>query len=157
MKKLATFGAGCFWGVQLKFDKLEGVIQTQVGYEGGKTKNPTYQEVCSNVDEHIEVIQIEYDDEKIIYETLLKLFFEMHDPTSVDRQGLDIGIQYRSIIFYHEENQKKDAENFIKRIINQNKFSSKIVTKIEKAQIFYKAEEYHQKYLEKLGKSTCRI
>ena len=157
MNRKATFGAGCFWNVQFKFDKLDGVVETNVGYEGGDKINPTYEEVCSNHTKHIEVIEIVYDDDKIKYLDLLKLFFEIHDPTSVDRQGLDIGIQYRSVIFYHYEFQRKEAEKYILDMKHNKVYDYEVVTKVILADKFYKAEEYHQKYLEKQGRTTCSI
>ena len=154
MKEIATFGAGCFWHVELEFSKLKGVLKTEVGYMGGRTKNPRYKDVCTGETGHAEVTQITYDPSKIRYEKLLEKFWEIHDPTQKDRQGPDIGNQYRSAIFYHTEEQKKEAE---KSRMNQNKIGKKIVTEILPAGEFYRAEEYHQKYLEKGGLSACPI
>jgi len=152
-----AFGAGCFWHVEEDFRKLPGVISTTVGYMGGRTENPTYKDVCSNKTGHIETVLIEYDPRKISFSKLLDTFFSIHNPTSKDRQGLDFGTQYRSAIFYYTEKQKKDAEEKIKLLENSGKYRRPIVTVVLKAQEFYKAEEYHQKYLEKKGLSSCRL
>jgi peptide-methionine (S)-S-oxide reductase len=149
----ATFGAGCFWGIEAAFQKVKGVIKTTVGYMGGNIKNPTYEQVCTDKTGHAEVIEIEYDDKQVKYGELLELFWEIHDPTQLNRQGPDIGKQYRSVIFYHNELQKKQAEQSKKE--NQKKFDKEITTEITPAVEFYPAEEYHQKYLEKQGKSSC--
>ena len=146
MKK-AMFGAGCFWGVEYNFSKLEGVREVVSGYSGGKTSNPTYEQVCSNSTEHAEVVMINYDETVISYEDLLESFWKKHDPTTLNRQGLDIGNQYRSVIFYYDEEQKKIAQKSLDEF--QKKLSKKIVTEITKADTFWKAEEYHQKYFEK--------
>jgi peptide-methionine (S)-S-oxide reductase len=148
--EIATFGAGCFWGVESKFQKVKGVIITTVGYMGGRLKNPTYEQVCTDKTGHAEVIQIIFDKEQISYEKLLEIFWSIHDPTQLNRQGPDIGKQYRSVIFYHNETQKKIAEESKKQI--QNKYNRKIVTEITLASKFYPAEEYHQKYLQKQGR-----
>jgi len=145
----ATFGAGCFWGVQKEFNKIRGVTNTKVGYMGGNIKNPTYKDVCTNNTGHIEVVQIEFDPEIVNYEKLLELFWKIHDPTQFNRQGLDIGNQYKSIIFYHNEKQKIIAEKSKVKLQKSNKFKKPIVTEIKPLDIFYKAEEYHQNYLEK--------
>jgi peptide-methionine (S)-S-oxide reductase len=143
----ATFGAGCFWGVEDSFQKIKGVISTTVGYMGGKTKNPTYEEVCTDTTGHVEVVQIIYDPLIVSYKKLLEIFWNIHDPTQLNRQGPDIGSQYRSVIFYHSEEQKKISE---KSKQNQlRKYKKEIVTEITPANEFYPAEEYHQKYLEK--------
>ena len=151
----ATFAAGCFWGVEAAFQKIKGVAKTTVGYMGGNTKNPTYEQVCTDKTGHAEVIQIEYDPEQINYEQLLETFWNIHDPTRLNRQGPDIGTQYRSIIFYHNETQKKLAEELKQK--QQQKTNKKIVTEITPSQEFYPAEEYHQKYLEKREKNNIRI
>ncbi len=153
MKK-ATFGAGCFWGVEATFQKIKGVKKTTVGYIGGKLKNPTYEQACTDKTGHVEVIQIVYDPEQISYEKLLEIFWEIQDPTQLNRQGPDIGTQYRSVIFYHNEKQKKLAEESKNK--QQKNYDKKIVTEITSAKEFYPAEEYHQKYLEKHGLSTCK-
>ena len=147
----ATFGAGCFWGVEAAFQKVKGVTKTTVGYMGGNTKNPTYEQVCTDKTGHAEVIQIEYDEKQVTYEELMELFWDIHDPTQLNRQGPDIGKQYRSVIFYHTDLQKKQAE--VSKKENQKKFEKKIATDIIPSVEFYPAEEYHQKYLEKQGKS----
>jgi len=155
MTQLATFGAGCFWHVQLSFDKIPGVIKTEVGYMGGTTKNPTYEDVCSDETGHAEVVHITYDEKEVAYEKLLEIFWNEHDPTQLNRQGPDEGTQYRSVIFYHSEEQKRIAEK--SKAEMQKKHKQPIATQIIPAQTFYKAEEYHQKYLEKRGQKTCRV
>ena len=147
----ATFAAGCFWGVEANFQKINGIKKTTVGYMGGATKNPKYEQVCTGKTGHAEVIQIGYDPEEIKYEKLLEIFWDIHDPTQPNRQGLDIGTQYRSIIFYHNETQKKLAVESKQK--QQQKTDKKIVTEITPIKEFYPAEEYHQKYLEKRGKT----
>ena len=145
--KRAMFGAGCFWGVEYNFSKLEGVNEVVSGYSGGKTSNPTYEQVCSNSTEHAEVVMIDYDETVISYEDLLDSFWKKHDPTTLNRQGPDIGNQYRSAIFYYDEEQKELAQKSLDEF--QKKLNKKIVTEITKADTFWKAEEYHQKYFEK--------
>ena len=145
--KRAMFGAGCFWGVEYNFSKLEGVNEVVSGYSGGKTSNPTYEQVCSNSTEHAEVVMIDYDETVISYEDLLDSFWKKHDPTTLNRQGPDIGNQYRSAIFYYDEKQKELAQKSLNEF--QKKLNKKIVTEITKADTFWKAEEYHQKYFEK--------
>ena len=151
----ATFGAGCFWGVEATFQKHKGVKKTTVGYMGGKIKNPTYEQVCTDKTGHAEVMQIIYDPEQISYEKLLEIFWEIHDPTQLNRQGPDIGTQYRSVIFYHNKEQKKLAEESKNK--HQKKYNKKIVTEIILTAEFYPAEEYHQKYLEKQRLGSCII
>ena len=146
----ASFGAGCFWGVEAAYQKIKGVVKTTVGYMGGTLKNPTYEQVCTGKTGHAETIQIIYNEEQISYYKLLEKFWEIHDPTQLNRQGLDLGTQYRSAIFYHNEKQKKIAEE--SRNKEQKKYNKKIVTEISPATEFYPAEEYHQKYLQKQGK-----
>ena len=153
--EIATFGAGCFWHVEAAFQKVKGVASTAVGYMGGNLKNPTYEDVCTDRTGHAEVIQIEYDPKKVSYEKLLEIFWENHDPTQLNRQGPDYGTQYRSVIFYHNEQQKKLAEQSKKS--QKQKYAKPIVTEIAKAKEFYRAEEYHQKYLEKNGLNSCRL
>ena len=143
----ATFAAGCFWQVETEFRKVKGVLNTKVGYTGGKMKNPTYKNVCTDTTGHAEAIDIEFDPKIVSYEKLLDVFWKIHNPTTLNRQGLDMGTQYRSAIFYHNETQKKQAEASLKK--TQKNFKNKIVTEIKKAPEFYKAEEYHQKYLDK--------
>jgi peptide-methionine (S)-S-oxide reductase len=149
----ATFGAGCFWHVEDLFGKLKGVKSTKVGYTGGNLANPTYEEVCTDRTGHAEAVEIEYDPNEISYEELLDIFWNTHDPTSLNRQGPDIGIQYRSSIFFHNESQKQDAQKSKERLDSSGKFSKNIVTEIIPSPEFYKAEEYHQKYFQKRGQS----
>ncbi len=153
----ATFGAGCFWGVEATFRETPGVTQTAVGYEGGIKENPTYQDVCTDRTGHAEVVEVEFDPAKVSYEALLKIFFENHDPTTKNRQGPDIGAQYRSAVFYHTPEQKAASEQMKAALDAQGVFKRPIVTEIVPAQTFYRAEEYHQQYLEKRGLSTCHI
>ncbi len=141
------FGAGCFWGVEYNFAKLKGVREVLSGYSGGKTPNPTYEQVCSNSTEHAEVVMIDYDETQISYEELLDAFWRKHDPTTLNRQGPDVGDQYRSAIFYFDEEQQTLARESLKNL--QQKLERSIVTEITKADTFWKAEEYHQKYFEK--------
>ena len=147
----ATFGAGCFWHVESDFRKVEGVVSTTVGYEGGTKPQPTYKDVCSDQTGHAEVVQVEYDPSRVSYDRLLGLFFEMHDPTSMDRQGLDVGSQYRSVIYYHSPEQKEAAEKYRERLEKSGQFSRPIVTVIAPTTKFWEAEEYHQQYYEKKG------
>ena len=146
MKK-AMFGAGCFWGVEYNFSKLDGVNEVLSGYSGGKTPEPTYEQVCNNSTEHAEVVLIEFDETVISYKELLSSFWEKHDPTTLNRQGPDVGSQYRSAIFYFDNEQKNLAEESLNKV--QQKLNRKIVTEITRADTFWKAEEYHQKYFEK--------
>lgn len=157
MSKLATFGAGCFWGVEETFRQVPGVINTSVGYSGGNKENPTYEDVCSDQTGHVEVVQIEYNPDQVAYEQLLNIFWENHNPTEVNRQGPDIGTQYRSVIFYHNDEQKNIAEKSKAALDASGKWSRPIATSIEPAKNFYKAEEYHQRYLEKRGLGSCHI
>ncbi|MBI4155204.1 peptide-methionine (S)-S-oxide reductase MsrA [Candidatus Woesearchaeota archaeon] len=146
----ATFAAGCFWGVEEEFRHTKGVISTKVGYTGGTLKNPTYEDVCTGKTGHVEAVEIIYDPSKISYEKLLDTFWEIHDPTTLNKQGPDIGTQYNSVIFYHNEEQKNTA------LKSKEKLSkNKIVTQIKLATTFYEAEEYHQQYLEKRGLAKC--
>lgn len=149
----ATFGAGCFWGVEEAFRKLKGVKETRVGYSGGHLANPTYKEVCTDKTGHAEVVQIEFDPEEISYEELLKVFFRIHNPTTLNQQGPDIGSQYRSVIFYHSDDQQKTANHFMEELDRSARYDEPIVTEILPAGPFYKAEEYHQRYHEKNGGS----
>lgn len=155
--ELATFGAGCFWGVEEAFRRLHGVVDTQVGYEGGATKNPSYQEVCTDRTGHVEVVQVEFDPTQVRYEQLLDLFWSSHNPTQVNRQGPDVGTQYRTVIFYHTPEQQAIAEASKKALDESGRFSRPIATKIEPAQTFYRAEEYHQRYLAKRGLDSCHV
>ena len=147
MIQKALFGAGCFWGVEEHFRKLNGILKTTVGYSGGKTENPTYESVCYENTDHAEVLQVEFDDEIITYETIVEEFWKCHDPTTVDRQGPDVGRQYRSVIYYLDDFQKKIAQKSMEK--HQPSFNNMIVTEITKANTFFRAEEYHQKYIQK--------
>jgi peptide-methionine (S)-S-oxide reductase len=155
MTEKATFGAGCFWGVEARFGEVPGVTETAVGYAGGQTVNPTYRDVCTDETGHAEVVDLSFDPQKVSYEELVRLFFQLHDPTQLNRQGPDFGTQYRSVVFYHSPAQKATAERV--RDEFQKLVSQKIVTQIEAAPTFYRAEEYHQKYLEKRGAKSCHI
>ena len=150
-KRIATFGGGCFWGIEAAFRELDGVIGAASGYMGGWLKNPTYRQVCSDESGHAEVVQVEYDPARVSYEQLLELFWEIHDPTTENRQGPDVGSQYRSVIFYHDAKQKAAAEASMKRLDESGEFGRPIVTQIAPASVFYRAEEYHQRYYEQMG------
>ncbi len=147
------FGAGCFWGVEEAFRRVEGVVNVEVGYSGGVVQNPTYRMVCSDRTGHAEVVHIEYDADRISYEDLLEVFWSIHDPTTLNRQGPDIGTQYRSAIFFYNDDQRNAAEASKKRLSESGRFRRPIVTEITPASEFYRAEEYHQRYLEKAGLS----
>lgn len=151
MTEKATFGAGCFWGVEAAFRKIEGVVSTAVGYSGGRLKNPTYDDVCTDQTGHAEVVQVEYDPSRVTYDQLLDLFWQLHDPTTPNRQGPDIGTQYRSAIFYHTPEQKSAAEASKERLRKSGRYQRPIVTEIAPAAEFYRAEEYHQQYFDKRG------
>ena len=153
MEKKAAFGAGCFWGVEAAFRRLDGVGATRVGYAGGKVENPTYQQVCSDATGHAEVVEVTYDDEKVPYEQLLAVFWAEHDPTQLNRQGPDIGSQYRSVVFVHDPEQRAAAE--ASRASVQERLTRPVVTQIEDAPPFWEAEDYHQRYLEKRGLASC--
>ncbi|MBI3623284.1 peptide-methionine (S)-S-oxide reductase MsrA [Candidatus Pacearchaeota archaeon] len=155
--EIATFGAGCFWHIEEAFRTLKGVLNTEVGYEGGKMQDPSYEDVSTHRTGHVEVLQLEFDPKIVSYEKLLEVFWKIHDPTTLDRQGLDIGNQYKSIIFYHTEEQKKKAEKSKKDLEKKGIFGDPIVTEIVKAGKFWKAEDYHQKYLMKRGLKSCAI
>ena len=144
--KLATFGSGCFWCTEAIFQNVEGVIKVESGYAGGKVKNPTYKEVCSGLTGHAEVIQLTYDPNEITYDELLEIFWKTHDPTTLNQQGADVGTQYRSVIFYHDDSQKQLAELYKEKLDKSEAFSNPIVTEISPYTIFYKAEDYHQNY-----------
>ena len=143
----ATFGAGCFWQVEETFRALDGVVDTAVGYEGGELENPTYEQVCTGKTGHVEVVQVEFDPSRVDYEDLVQKYFEIHDPTQLNRQGPDVGWQYRSVIFTEDEAQAEAARKVLDA--NRDRFRSEIVTEIEPAKPFWRAEEYHQCYLEK--------
>lgn len=154
---LATFGAGCFWGVEAKFQQVPGVLETAVGYEGGATDNPSYHAVCTDLTGHAEVVQLTYDPDRVSYAQLLELFFALHDPTQLNRQGPDWGTQYRSVIFFHSPEQEADARALIDRLTAEKRFPNPIVTQLVPAKTFWRAEEYHQKYLQKRGATSCHI
>jgi peptide-methionine (S)-S-oxide reductase len=147
MTEKATFGAGCFWGVETAFRKVEGVVDATVGYSGGHTENPTYKDVCSSTTGHAEVVEVEYDPSKVSYEELLEVFWENHDPTTPNRQGPDVGSQYRSAIFFHTPEQEAAARASKEKA--QSRFRNPIVTEITPISEFYRAEEYHQRYFER--------
>lgn len=152
MTEKATFAAGCFWGVEDAFMQMEGVTETQVGYIGGHTEKPTYREVCGDTTGHAEAVEVTFDPQIVSYETLLDLFWQLHDPTTLNRQGPDVGSQYRSAIFYHSPAQEQAAQASKKRWQESGRFTRPIVTEIVPAAIFYPAEEYHQKYNLKHGR-----
>lgn len=151
----ATFAAGCFWGVEASFRAVEGVVATQVGYTGGRRANPTYSQVCTGKTGHAEAVEITYDPKKVSFERLLDTFWKIHDPTTPNRQGFDVGAQYRSAVFYHSPEQKALAETSMQNLQKARIFKKQIVTQILPAPKFYKAEQYHQQYLEKQGKTSC--
>lgn len=153
----ATFAAGCFWGVEETFRQIPGVLETMVGYLGGHTANPTYKDVCTDETGHAEVVQVTFDPSKVSYEKLLEVFWSTHDPTTLNRQGPDIGTQYRSAIFFHSPEQERRARASKEKMEASGKFRREIVTEITPASTFYPAEEYHQKYLAKRGLSHCHI
>jgi len=157
--EIATFAAGCFWGVQADFDKIPGVVSTEAGYSGGNLpsggENPNYEEVCTGKTGHAESVKVEYDSALVSYEKLLEEFWKMHDPTTADRQGPDVGSQYRSVIFYNTPEQKEAAEKSKEEKDASGIFDSPIVTQIVQVTPFYRAEEYHQKYFEKTGRTVC--
>jgi peptide-methionine (S)-S-oxide reductase len=151
--KKATFGAGCFWGVEAAFRQIQGVVATRVGYSGGALDHPTYEDVCSHTTGHAEVVEVTYDPDQVSYDELLEVFWRKHDPTQLNRQGWDIGDNYRSVIFFHDEEQHAAAVR--SKEAEQANWRKPIVTQIEPAQTFWEAEDYHQQYLEKRGRSTC--
>ena len=153
----ATFAAGCFWGVEATFRQLPGVLSTRVGYIGGQTPNPTYEDVCTDRTGHAEAVEVEYDPSKISYEQLLNVFWENHDPTTLNKQGPDWGTQYRSAIFFHTPEQETQAKASQETWDKSGRFRNKIVTQIVPAPAFYQAEDYHQQYLEKRGLAACHI
>lgn len=156
MKK-ATFGAGCFWGIEAAFRRVPGVVSTAVGYMGGAFENPTYPDVCSGATGHAEVVEIEYDPSQVSYDELLALFWSIHDPTTLNRQGPDLGAQYRSAIFFHDAEQQAAALASKRKLELSGKHQQPIVTAITPASTFYRAEEYHQQYLEKQAQPRCTI
>ncbi len=153
----ATFAAGCFWGVEAAFRQIKGVVSTQVGYTGGRTNDPSYEDVCTDRTGHAEAVEVTYDPSRVKYEDLLHVFWTNHDPTTPNRQGPDVGEQYRSAIFYHSPAQETEAKVSKARLESEHRFKRPIVTQILAAGPFYRAEEYHQQYLEKRGLSTCHI
>jgi peptide-methionine (S)-S-oxide reductase len=156
--KIAVFGAGCFWGVESAFRAVEGVVNVASGYAGGTVPNPGYRTVCGGKTGHAEVVQVEYDPARVSYEQLLEVFWNIHDPTTLNRQGPDVGTQYRSVIFYSDEHERKAAEESKRRLDESGKLGRPVVTQIVPAAEFYRAEEYHQRYYERMGIApTCGI
>jgi peptide-methionine (S)-S-oxide reductase len=153
VEKKATFGAGCFWGVEAAFRQIDGVTKTRVGYSGGTFENPTYEDVCSHTTGHAEVVEVTYDPERVSYDELLDAFWRKHDPTQRNRLGWDVGDQYRSVVFFHDGEQQEAALK--SKASEQANVQAPIVTQVEPAQTFYEAEDYHQQYLEKRGRSSC--
>lgn len=151
----ATFAAGCFWQVEADYRKIDGVVRTEVGYMGGAVDNPTYEDVCTDRTGHAEVTQVEFDPQRVSYEQLVEMFWDVHDPTQVNRQGPDVGTQYRSAIFTHDEDQALIAKRSLAKA--QARFSRPIATEILPAQAFWTAEDYHQRYLEKRGMASCTL
>ena len=157
MQEIATFGAGCFWGIEAAFRRVPGVLDAAVGYSGGRTKNPTYQDVCTDTTGHAEVVQVTFDPAKLSYEQLLDVFWTIHDPTQVNRQGPDYGKQYRSAIFFHSPGQEAAAKKSKQALEASGKLRRPVATEITAAGPFWRAEEYHQRYLEKRGAASCHI
>lgn len=157
MPEIATFGAGCFWGVEEAFQRVLGVIETAVGYTGGATPNPTYRDVCTDETGHAEAVQVTFDPAKVSYENLLGVFWKTHDPTQVNRQGPDFGTQYRTAIFFHSPEQEATAKKSKAALQASGRFTRPIATEITPASVFYRAEEYHQKYLQKRGAASCHF
>ena len=155
--KKATFGAGCFWGVEAAFRRVPGVVDAAVGFEGGKTERPSYRDVCSHRTGHAEVVEVDYDPGQVSYEELLDVFWSIHNPTTRNRQGLDFGSQYRSVIFYHDEEQHRAAVASKEALDASGEHRRKVVTQIVPAAPFWRAEEYHQRYYDKGGISSCEI
>lgn len=153
----ATFGAGCFWGVEVAFRQVKGVTATRVGYLGGTMKNPTYHDVCTDMTGHAEVVEVEFDQSKVSYEDLLNVFWTCHDPTQLNRQGPDVGTQYRSAIFFHSSEQEKAARASKEKLQASGRFKRPIVTEIAPVSEFWMAEDYHQQYLEKRGTNSCHL
>ena len=156
-EKVASFAAGCFWGVEARFRELPGVIDAVSGYMGGHTSDPTYRQVCTGDTGHAETVQVSYEDEQVSYEALLDLFFEMHNPTTLNRQGPDFGSQYRSVAFWHDEQQREAIERKIRELDDSGKWSNPVVTQVVAAPEFWRAEEYHQRYFEKNGGGHCKV
>lgn len=154
-REKATFGAGCFWGVEHIYRQIPGVIEAYSGYAGGASERPTYRDICTGTTGHAEVVEVTYDPSKVTYARLAEVFFKMHDPTTLNRQGPDVGTQYRSVIFYHSEAQRLEAERA--KAAAQPRFRSPIVTTIEPAPVFWMAEAYHQRYIERTGHPSCHV
>jgi peptide-methionine (S)-S-oxide reductase len=157
MTERATFAAGCFWGVEAAFREVEGVVSTEVGYTGGTVANPSYEQVCTGRTGHAEAVGVEFDPARVSYQDLLKVFWENHDPTTPNRQGPDVGAQYRSAIFFHNAQQEAAARASKETLDKGGRYKRPIVTEITPASEFYRAEEYHQQYLEKRGVTHCRV
>jgi len=153
----ATFGAGCFWGVEAAFMKVPGVISTRVGYMGGKMENPTYRDVCTDTTGHAEVVEVTFDDTRVHFDHLLEIFWSNHDPTTLNAQGPDVGTQYRSVVFFHDEEQRESVHASMAALEDFGRFDAPIVTQIVPAGTFWEAEEYHQQYLEKRGLAHCAV
>jgi peptide-methionine (S)-S-oxide reductase len=157
MQEIATFGAGCFWGIEAAFRRVPGVLDAAVGYSGGRTENPSYQDVCTDTTGHAEVVQVTFDPEKLSYDQLLDVFWTIHDPTQVNRQGPDYGKQYRTVIFFHSPEQEAAAKKSKEALEASGKLRRPVATEITPAGPFWRAEEYHQRYLEKRGAASCHI
>jgi len=157
MQEIATFGAGCFWGIEAAFRRVPGVLDATVGYSGGRTENPSYQDVCTDATGHAEVVQVTFDPAKLSYEQLLDVFWTIHDPTQVNRQGPDYGKQYRTAIFFHSPEQEAAAKKSKQALEASGKLRRPVATEITPAGAFWRAEEYHQRYLEKRGAASCHI
>lgn len=157
MQEVATFGAGCFWGVEAAFRRTPGVIDAAVGYSGGDLEKPTYKDVCTDETGHAEVVQVTFDPQKLNYSQLLDVFWKIHDPTQVNRQGPDFGKQYRTVIFFHSRDQEEIARKSKQALESSGKFRHPIATEISPVKTFWRAEEYHQRYLEKRGAKSCHI
>ena len=156
-EKTASFAAGCFWGVEARFREISGVIDAAVGYMGGETDNPSYQQVCTGNTRHAESVQLLFDDTRVSYAELLDAFFALHNPTTLDRQGPDFGNQYRSAVFWHDAEQRQEAEKKIAELNASGKWPDPVVTEVAEAGKFWRAEEYHQRYLEKNGGGFCNL
>jgi len=157
MQEIATFGAGCFWGIEAAFRRVPGVLDAAVGYSGGRTENPSYQDVCADTTGHAEVVQVTFDPERLSYDQLLDVFWTIHDPTQVNRQGPDYGKQYRTVIFFHSPEQEAAAKKSKQALEASGKLRRPVATEITPAGPFWRAEEYHQRYLEKRGAASCHI
>jgi peptide-methionine (S)-S-oxide reductase len=153
----AMFGAGCFWGIEEAFSKVDGVLETAVGYSGGDTIDPKYKEVCNGQTNHTEVVELSFDPNLVSYSQLLDLFWNLHNPTTLNRQGLDFGSQYRSAIYYYSPEQQTEAQDLKEKLEASGKFKDPVVTEITEVALFYRAEEYHQRYFEKNGAGACKL